>query len=88
MLQSIIEAFPNQPFVLLDGLDNAIIGVEPLSLRLIYSVSSIIETLMSGGMTGEEAEAWYAFNVATFPASGKAPILCDNTYFDDSFLNN
>ena len=36
-LEEIIEMFPDEEFLKADGFDNAIIGVEPNTMKLVYS---------------------------------------------------
>ena len=45
MLDKIIEWFPEEELLKADGLDEAIIGIDDLTMRLIYSVSKCIEIL-------------------------------------------
>ena len=82
MLQDLMETYPDEEFLILDGLDSAIIGVENNSMRLIYSVNGIIECLMEQGMDDEEAIEFYDFNIGCLYIGEKTPILCDDLYFD------
>ena len=45
-----------------DGLDAAIIGIDPESLRVIYSVPLCIEVLMEEGMSELEAIEYFDYN--------------------------
>jgi len=47
MLDKIIEWFPEEEILKADGFDNAIIGIDDTSMRLIYSVNKCIEILVS-----------------------------------------
>lgn len=78
-LDRILEAYPEEEFLLMEGRDSAIIGVDPGSMRLIYSVTKLIANLMSEGMTEEDAFEFYAFNIACAYVGEKTPILCDDT---------
>ena len=44
-LQQILDNYPEESFIKLDGLDNAIIGVEASQepFRLVYSVNDIVD---------------------------------------------
>jgi len=44
-LESILENYPDESFLKADGFDEAVIGVDENSMRLIYSVSKCIEIL-------------------------------------------
>ena len=46
MLEGIIENFPEEEFLKADGFDNAIIGFELATMRLIYSKLKCVEVLM------------------------------------------
>ena len=75
-LQEILYNYPDQPFVMLEGLDEAVIGVDQNFERLIYSVGDIIELYVEQGMTQEAAIDYYEYTTArgaTFIENG--PIL-------------
>jgi hypothetical protein len=62
MLDKIVEWFPEDELLVADGFDDAIIGVDSNSLRLIYSVSKCIE-ILSKDMDEVEAVEYFNFNV-------------------------
>lgn len=45
MLDRILDNFYEEDFLLADGFDEAVIGVEENDMRLIYSVSKCLEIL-------------------------------------------
>lgn len=45
MLQQIFDNYPDEKFLIMDGFDDAVIGLEEKSMVLIYSVSKILEIL-------------------------------------------
>ena len=45
-LQEILDNYEDESFLIADGFDDAIIGVEESSMRLIYSVKRCIEILI------------------------------------------
>ena len=47
MLDKILEWFPEEEILKADGFDDAIIGIDDTSMRLIYSVNKCIEILVS-----------------------------------------
>jgi hypothetical protein len=60
-----------------DGFDEAIIGVDSLSNRVVYSVAKCYETLISrDGMDYDEAEEYFAYNVLGSMMGEKTPIWC------------
>jgi hypothetical protein len=44
-LDEILEQFPEEQFLKADGFDAAIIGVDPISMRLIYDRNLMVEIL-------------------------------------------
>jgi len=67
--------------VLLDGLDDAILGiVEEFGngRRILYSRSKIIQILCErDSMTEEEAEEFYSYNILGLYASEQNPVFLD-----------
>ena len=82
MLQQILDAFPDEQFLLADGFNEAIIAVEPSSMRLIYSISKCIEILRED-MSHEEAIEHFEFNVQNSYVGEKTPIWSyDSDHFE------
>jgi uncharacterized UPF0160 family protein len=77
ILDKILDAFDNDTFLKMDGHDNAVIGVDLKSMRLIYSVSTIIKNLMND-MSEEDAVEFYEFNIACAYIGDLTPILCED----------
>ena len=57
MIDKIVEWFPEDEVLVADGFDDAIIGIDSNSMRLIYSVSKCIE-ILSKDMDEEEDRDW------------------------------
>ena len=76
MLQRILESFPDEDLLSADGYDDAVIGIEMNSMRLIYSTQKIIEILMKE-MSEEDAMEYFEFNVRCAYVGEKTPIYCD-----------
>jgi hypothetical protein len=76
MLDKILEWFPEDDILKADGLDDAIIGIEVSSCRLIYSKSKVIDILVSEGMTEQEALEHYDYNIEGAYVGDKTPIWC------------
>ena len=74
LLKRIFETYPDEKFVRWTDLDNAIIGVDAHSLRIIYSVQKIYEELRLQGMTEEEAREWYSYNIESTYIGERTPI--------------
>ena len=62
MIEKIIDTFEGETFLKADGFDDAIIGVDESTMRLIYSVSKSIEILMRNNMSYEDALEYFYFN--------------------------
>jgi len=80
MLDKILEWYPDEDILKADGLDDAIIGIEESSLRLIYSKSKVINILVSEGLTFEEALEHYGFNIEGAYVGEKTPIWCTDDF--------
>jgi hypothetical protein len=83
-LEQILEQFPDNDFIKLDGLDDAIIGVyaDTEFPRLVYSIGEITECFVKQGMTDEEAIDFYEYNTArSIPYIDNAPILIYTDFF-------
>jgi hypothetical protein len=82
MLEEILEYYPDETFLKADGLDSAVIGVqvgEPM--RLIYSVSKVIEHLVTEDeMDLEDALEHFEFNIRGSYVGEQTPIWCDDMY--------
>jgi hypothetical protein len=82
MLEEILEYYPDETFLKADGLDSAVIGVqvgEPM--RLIYSVTKIIEHLVTEDeMDLEDALEHFEFNIRGSYVGEQTPIWCDDMY--------
>lgn len=76
MLDKILEWFPEEEILKADGFDDAIIGIEDDSMRLIYSVSKCIEILVAQGMSEEDAVEYFHFNTKCAWVGDKTPIWC------------
>jgi len=77
MLEIIMEQNPEGEFLKADGLDEAIIGYDDQSGRLIYSMSKIIDILIiDDGMTEEDALEHYYYNIHGGYVGEKTPIWC------------
>ena len=74
MLKNIIEQFEETEFLKADGFDEAVIGFDFNSERLIYSISKMIEILMQDGMDRVDAIEYLEFNTFAAYVGEKTPI--------------
>ncbi len=75
MIDKILNWFPEDEFLKADGFDEAIIGIDEDTMRLIYSVSKCIDILKKD-MEEEEAVEYFNFNVKGAYMGEKTPIWC------------
>lgn len=75
MIDKIVEWFPEDEVLVADGFDEAIIGIDSNSMRLIYSVTKCID-ILSKEMDEEEAVEYFDFNVRGSYVGKKTPIWC------------
>ena len=81
LLEVILEYYPEEEILKANGFDNAVIGIEVNTMRLIYSSTKIIETLIEKDeMTLEEAIEHYEYNIVGSYVGEKTPIYCDDMY--------
>jgi hypothetical protein len=80
MINEITEYYYEDEILKADGFDEAVIGVEERTMRLIYSVRKCIEILVLGGMPVEEAIEYFDFNTRGAYVGEKTPIWCDDMF--------
>ncbi len=80
MIEAILDNFPEESFLKADGFDEAIIGLEEPSLRLIYSVKKTIDILIEEGMTEEDALEHFYYNVSGAYVGDLTPIWCEDRF--------
>jgi len=80
MLEGIVEYFQDEDILKADGFDDAVIGIDTGTMRLIYSVTRCVEILIVGGMDMNDAIEYFDFNVRGSYVGEKTPIWCDDMY--------
>jgi hypothetical protein len=84
ILQKITQKYPNEIFLKTDDYDDAIIGVDENSMRLVYSVSKCIDILVKGGMKYEEAVGSFDYSNINNTFGGlQPPIWCFDLFLDE-----
>jgi hypothetical protein len=76
LLEKILVWFPEDEILKADGYDEAIIGIDDASMRLIYSVDKCIQILIEEGMTEEDAVEHFHYNTKAAWVGEKTPIWC------------
>ena len=80
MLEGIVKYFQDEEILKADGFDDAVIGIDTGTMRLIYSVTRCVEILIVGGMDMNDAIEYFDFNVRGSYVGEKTPIWCDDMY--------
>ena len=74
----------NPDAMLIDGMDRAVIGIDEMKARAVYSVDKIIDELCRlNEWDRDVAVEWYDFNISTASVGEYTPILVYNM-MDDS----
>jgi hypothetical protein len=77
ILEYILETNEDSEFLIADGLDDAVIGYDDQSERLIYSMAKVIDILIiNDDMTEEDALEHYYYNIHGGYVGEKTPIWC------------
>ena len=77
MINKILEQYSDDNFLIANGFDDAIIGVDEISMNLIYSVLKCVE-ILSQDMPEDEALEYFEFNVRGAYMGEKTPIWCQD----------
>lgn len=77
MIDYIKEYLPDA--IVLDGLDDAIIGICSRTCAVIYSKDKIID-ILAKEWAYEEAHEWYDYNIANAYYGEHSPIICEEVY--------
>lgn len=80
MLKEIIDSFPDENILIADGFDDAIIGIDMHSMRVVYSVKKCIDILMDGEMEYVDAVEYFEFNVSGAYVGEQTPIWCQDNF--------
>ncbi len=81
-VDEIVEMYSDESFLTADGFDEAIIGVDESSMRLIYSVTKCLEILQAQGMDETDALEYFSYNVSGAYMGEKTPIWCNDNMFE------
>ena len=73
-IDKVIEMYPDGTFLIVSGMDAAIVGVEYSTLRLVYDVEKIIEVLMKD-MSREDAVEYFDYNILDAYVGEMTPIF-------------
>lgn len=81
MIEEILATYEDETFLRADGFDDAIIGVDENSMRLIYSVRKCLDILETrDGMEYSDAIEYFNFNTKGAYVGEKTPIWCGDDF--------
>ena len=66
--------YPDLELLQADGFDDAIIGIEPLSGKVIYDIDKMVIVLNREGLSSEEAIEYLDYNVLNAYVGENTPI--------------
>lgn len=81
IVETLVERYEDEEILIADGFDPAILGIDEVSMRVIYSVGLCIDILVDEGMTQEDALEHFYFNVSGSYVGEKTPIWCHDLDF-------
>lgn len=68
---------PDDTLLFADGFDDAIVGLDTLSLRVVYSKQQMIQILIDEDMTVEDAIEYLEYNTWNTYVGEQTPIYID-----------
>lgn len=80
LIQNIIDSLGDETILIADGFNEAVLGIDLTTSRVIYSVSKCIEVLMRDGIDYEEALEYFDYNVRGAYVGGQTPIWCEDDF--------
>lgn len=69
------ELYPDDEFLIADGFDDAIIGVDEHNGKIIYDIDEVINILIIDGMDVDEAIEFYEYNIVGSYVGEKTPVF-------------
>jgi len=69
------ELYPDDEFLIADGFDDAIIGVDEENGKIIYDIDEVINILIIDGMDVNEAIEFYEYNISGSFVGEKTPVF-------------
>lgn len=77
-LELILDIYPDEDLTVANGFDDAVIGIESLTMKLVYSVTKSLTILEESGMPYEEALEFFEYNVRSAYVGERTPIWMDD----------
>ena len=76
-LERIVQEYDGEELLIADGFDDAVIGIDYSSKRLIYSITACVQ-ILSRDMSEEDAVEYFFYNVAGAYVGERTPIWCED----------
>ena len=80
ILEQILETYYEEVFMIADGFDDAIIGVDESVPRLVYSSDKCIQILVDEGMDYMDAIEHFDYNVRGSYMGEKTPLFISDHF--------
>lgn len=78
-LDSIYDKYPDETFLIADGFDNAIIGVDDSRMIIVYSTKLCLDILINEEeMSYEDAIEHFEYNIKGAYMGKKTPLFIDD----------
>lgn len=74
-IKQIIEMYPEGTFLVADGFDGAIIGIDEENGKIVYDIDKVITILMRDDMSMDEAYYFYYHNIVGSYVGDNTPIF-------------
>ena len=79
-LSELYDLYPEENFLRMEGFDNAVLGVEDRTMRLVYSKSKIMKQLLRD-MDYETAMEHFDYNIAGSWVGEQTPIIVNDMFY-------
>ena len=79
MLERILGIYEDEELLIADGFDDAVIGIDESSMRVIYSVAKCLY-ILERDMEMIDAIDYFEFNVRGAYVGEKTPIWCEDFF--------
>jgi len=77
------ETYPDEEFLLADGLEEAFVGVDDATKKTMYDSRICLDIYVKDGMSYEEALEYFEFNVVGAYLGEKTPIFLNYNNYED-----
>lgn len=80
ILDKILDQYPDERFLKADGFDDAVIGFEVNTGKLVYSIDKCVKILMENDLTDEEAFDYFYYNILGAYVGELTPIFIEDNF--------